>query len=80
MPYDRGMPYPGKPEPSHGVEMEAVVPRLPGGSDGVAFQDDDVGPGTSEHRGRGEPCGSATDDTDHDDRPFVSRAVSITST
>ena len=60
--------------------MEAVVARLPGGPDVVAFQDDDGGPGTSEHRGAGEPCGPATDDADHDDRPFVSRAVSITST
>ena len=61
--------------------MEAVVPRLPGGTDLVAFEDDDLGAGTPEHRGAGEPCGSTTDGADHhDDRPFVSRALSITST
>jgi hypothetical protein len=60
--------------------MEAVVPRLPGGPDVVALQDDDLGPGTSERRGAREPCGASADDADHDDPPFASRAVSITST
>ena len=60
--------------------MEAVVSRLPGGPDVVALQDEGLGPGASEHRSACEPCSAATDDADHDDRPFVARAVSITST
>ena len=60
--------------------MEAVVPRLPGGPDVVALQDDDLGPGASEHRGACESRSAATDDADHDDRSFMARAVSITST
>ena len=60
--------------------MEAVVPRPPGGPDVVALQDDDLGPGASEHRGACEPCGATTDDADHDGLSSVAGVVSITST